>query len=91
MSFRLSNVPLDFFEFLSTEFTACLKQSCKRADQFRLEPGPKILAQTRPESETISPNTKTNLKPKSCPKVKSSLKTLAMLPSFFDYIFVHLT
>ena len=40
------------------------------------------------------PNLKTNLKPKSCPKktkVKSGLKNLAMLPSYFDYIFVRLT
>ena len=56
-----------------------LHQSCKRADQFRSEPGP---------------NPKTNLKPKSCPKKKTKvtlgLKNLAMLPSYFDYIFVHL-
>ena len=39
------------------------------------------------------PNPKTNLKPKSCPKnpkVKLGQKNLAMLPSYFDYIFVHL-
>ena len=35
----------------------------------------------------------TNLKPKSCSKktkVKVGLKNLAMLPSYFDYGFVHL-
>ena len=39
------------------------------------------------------PNSKTNLNPKSCPKnpeAKLGLKNLAMLPSYFDYIFVHL-
>ena len=35
-------------------------QSCKRADKFR------------PEPETISPNPKINLKPKSCPKKPES-------------------
>ena len=57
-----------------------LGQSCERADLFRLEP------------EIISPNPKTNLKPKSCPKktkVKIGLKNLAMLLSCFEYIFVH--
>ena len=47
-------------------------------------------ARTRP---VLGPNPKTNLKPKSCPKkkkVKLGLKNLAMLPSDFDYIFVHL-
>ena len=56
-------------------------QSCKRADQFR------------PEPENISRDPKTNLKPKSCPKtpeVKLDLKNLAMLPSYFDYTFLHL-
>ena len=55
-----------------------LHQSCKRAEKFRPEPGPKP---------------KTNLKPKSCPKkpkVKLGLKYLAMLQSYLDYIFVHL-
>ena len=40
-----------------------------------------------------SPNSKTNLKPKSCPKnpkVKLGLKKSAMLPSYFDCNFVHL-
>ena len=55
-----------------------VQQNCKRADYFTPEPGP---------------NPKTNLKPKSCPKktkVKLYLKNLAMFPSYFDYIFVHL-
>ena len=38
-------------------------------------------------------NPKTNMKPKSCPKkktkIKLGLKNLAMLPSYFDYIFLH--
>ena len=51
-----------------------------------------IQARTRPESENISPNPKTNLKSKSCPKKRESLiglKNLAMLPGYFDYILVH--
>ena len=55
-----------------------VRQSCKRADDFKPEPGPKP---------------KTNLKPKPGPKktkVKLGLKNLVMLPSYFDYIFVHL-
>ena len=39
------------------------------------------------------PNPKTNLMPKSCPKktkVQLGLKNLAMLPSYFNYIFVRL-
>ena len=45
------------------------------------------------EPKNISPNPKTNLKPKSCPKnpkVKLCLKNLETLPSYFNYIFVHL-
>ena len=50
-------------------------------------------ARARKYKTTPSPNPKTNLKPKSCPKkpkVKLDLKNLAMLPSYFDYTFVHL-
>ena len=49
-----------------------------RTQKYKPEPGPKP---------------KTNLKPKLCrknPKVKLGQKDLAMLPSYFDYIFVHL-
>ena len=45
----------------------------------------------RPSSS--GPNPKINLKPKSSPKktkVKFGLKNLAMLPNYFDYVFVHL-
>ena len=52
----------------------CIDQSCKRADYF--SPNPKT-------------NLKSQLRPKK-PKVKLGLKNLAMLPSYFDYIFVHL-
>ena len=41
----------------------------------------------------MGPNPKTNLKPKSCAKnskVKLGLQNLVILPSYFDYIFVHL-
>ena len=58
-----------------------LGQSCKRDDYFR------------PEPENISPNPKTNFKLKSCPKKSESYvrsENLAMLPSNFDYVFVHL-
>ena len=57
---------------------ASLQQSCKRADKFRPDPGP---------------NPKINLKPKSClknPKVELGLKNSAIVPSYFDYFFVHL-
>ena len=56
--------------------------------QTRPKPGPNP-ARTRPEP---GPNSKINLKPKSCPKhpkVKLGLKNLVMLPSYFDFIFVH--
>ena len=58
-----------------------------------LQTGRLVQAWTRPESENISPNPKTNWRPKSCPKnpkIKLGLKNLAMLPNYFDYIFVHL-
>ena len=48
-------------------------------------------ARTRKYKPEPGPNPKTNLKPKSSPKnpkVKLGLKNLAMLPSYFDYIFV---
>ena len=57
-----------------------------------LQTGRLIQAQTRPESDNISPNPKTNLKSKSCPKKRESLigrKNLAMLPGYFDYILLH--
>ena len=50
-------------------------------------------AQTRKYKPEPGPNPKTNLNPKSCPKktkVKLGQKHLAMLPSYFNYIFVHL-
>ena len=66
-----------------TKFT--IDQSCKRADYFR------------PEPENISPNPARTRKliwsptdARKNPKVNLRLKNLAMLPSYFDYIFVHL-
>ena len=50
-------------------------------------------ARTRKYKPGLGLNPKTNLKRKSCrkkPKVKLGLKNLAMLPSYFDYIFMHL-
>ena len=56
----------------------CSRQSCKQAYQFRPE---------------LDPNPETSFKPKSCPKKNESLviglKNLAMLPNYFDYIFMH--
>ena len=52
-----------------------------------------VQAQTRKYKPEPGPNPKTDLKPKSCPKnnkVKLGLKNLAILTSYFDYIFVHL-
>ena len=49
-------------------------QSCKRYHEFRPEPENQFDAQIMPEKN---------------PKVKLGLKNLAMLPSYFDYIFVH--
>ena len=56
-----------------------------------------VQAQTRPEPENISRNTvrtrKLFLGPNHArknPKVKLGLKNLAILPSYFDYIFEHL-
>ena len=54
--------------------------------------GPKP-ARTRKNKPKPKPHSKTNLKPKSCPKntkVKLGLKSLAMLPSYFDYVFVQI-
>ena len=63
----------------------------------RVVNGPTILglnqAQAQKYKPEPGPNPKTIFKPKSCPKkpkVKLGLKNLAMLPSYFDYIFVHL-
>ena len=66
-----------------------LDQSCKRANYLRPEPGPnpKIQARTWPEHETLF-EAQTMLEKKT--KVKFGLKNLAMLSSYFDYIFVHL-
>ena len=71
---------------LSCYLPSCLShQSCKRADYFR------------PEPENISPNLARTRKLIWSPnharkntKVKLGLKNWAMLPSYFDYIFVHL-
>ena len=52
-----------------------------------------IQARTRKYKPEPGPKLKTNLNPKPCPKKhenKLGLKNLAMLPSYFDYIFVQL-
>ena len=53
-------------------------QSCKRADQFRREPG--LTRKLIGSLNHAGKKTKVNL----------DLKNLAMLPSYFDYTFVHL-
>ena len=53
-----------------------------------------VPARARKYKSKPGPNSITNLKLKSCPKkktkVKLGLKNLAILLSYFDYIFVHL-
>ena len=53
-------------------------------------PNPVQIRKYKPEP---GPNPRTNLKLKPCPKkheVKLGLKNLATLPSYFEYVFVHL-
>ena len=83
----------------STGFSTGLTGRSKNLDLtgnptgFRLWPtssGPNP-ARTRKYKPEPGPNPKTNFKPKSCPrkpKVKLSLKNLAMLPNYFGYIFM---
>ena len=62
--------------------------------RFRVVNGPTSSGPNPARTHNISPNPKTNWKPKLCPnkpEVKLGLKNLAMLPSYFDYIFVRLT
>ena len=54
-------------------------------------PNPTRTRKYKPEPGNIIPTLKTNFNPKSCPKKpesKLSLKNLAKLTSYFDYIFV---
>ena len=57
-----------------------------------LQTGRLVRARNRPKPGNISPNPKTNLKPKSCrkkkTKLKLGLKNYAMFPNNVDYIFV---
>ena len=69
-----------------------------RRDQALTQPepeniNPKTLARTRKHKSEPGPKPKPNSSPNHArkkTKVKLGLKNLAMLPSYFDYIFVHL-
>ena len=61
----------------------CCAQSCKRA--ISLGPNPARTRKYKPE-----PDPKTNLAPKKTKVKLLGLKNLAVRPSYFDDIFVHL-
>ena len=79
------------------KFSSKQKKELTNKPWIRVVNGPKSsgpnAARTQKYKPEPGPNPKTNSNPNHArknPKVKFGLKNLAMLPSYFDYIFVHL-